>query len=170
MLLTKLRLTWRHLQYISKSADETGLSVIQVEHVMDIDKSAHAKSAVLEREDSVISGLTTEGDEIPHSIKVRTLQDYLNDPLENGVYLKFCMVSMLSSSLHQSQSSAMMVQAVRKQSKDISLDDLPSNAAEDALTSWPLDPHRNNDAKTRTLDSQKHSPDEIQVRSFIKFY
>lgn len=49
-------------------------SAIQVEHFLEDNDSVLRKSSIVEREDSVISGLTTEGDEVPYSIKVTAVK------------------------------------------------------------------------------------------------
>ena len=49
-------------------------SAIQVEHFLEDNDSVSRKSSIVEREDSVISGLTTEGDEVPYSIKVTAVK------------------------------------------------------------------------------------------------
>ena len=59
-----------------RPAEETVQSVVQVEHFFEDDDSVPKKSAMVEREDSVISGLTTEGDEVPYSIKVSAVKTH----------------------------------------------------------------------------------------------
>jgi hypothetical protein len=49
-------------------------SAIQVEHFLEDDDSVSRKTSLVEREDSAISGLTTEGDEVTYSIKVTAVK------------------------------------------------------------------------------------------------